>query len=160
VWYYAQAVAFQKELEVTNKPKAKGTKAESDVVHWAKKHNFYKATRIALTGSKDTGDVFIWDGIMAQVKDGYTDRKEPTDFQIGQWLEALDKQRRNGNWEIALLVHKRFGNADPDNWRWYVDGQTFMTLMGKGNVDTTGLPQYVQLQGYMIPPLLRSWLAR
>jgi hypothetical protein len=155
VWYYAQAVAFQKELEVTNKPKNKGTKAETDVVCWAKKHGLYQAERLALKGAGDVGDVRLTQGVMAQVKDGYTERKEPTDYQIGTWLEQVDKQTKAGGWDIGLLVHKRWGKADPDLWRWYMAGETFALLLG---FSMGGIwPQYVQLQGYMVPPLIRGY---
>lgn len=154
VWYTYAADAYGVNM-AKQKPKDKGTKAESDVVQWAKKHGFFRAVRIALTGAKDTGDVAMNDDIMVQVKDGYTERKEPTDFQIGQWLEALDKQKQHGDWKVALLVHKRFGKADPDMWRWYVDGITYLRLHGFEFPGTTS--PYVQLQGYSVPQMLKNW---
>jgi hypothetical protein len=137
-----------------SKQKQKGTKAESDVVKWGHKHGFFQADRLALTGSKDRGDVRITEAIMVQVKDGYTDRREPTDYLIGLWLDELGRQQRIGGYYIALLVHKRYGKADPDDWRWYMEGQTFMRLMGHDAIHAP--PPYIQLQGYMIPPLLRN----
>lgn len=149
---------------VTNKPKQKGTAAETAVVQWAKKHEFYQAERLALYGTLDRGDVRIASGVMAQVKDGYTkDRKEPTDFQIDGWLKETEKQRQRGEFEIALLVHKRFGKGDPDEWRWYLDKRNALTLMGVTTMiggTWTVWPQYIQLQGYMVPGLIRAFLAR
>lgn len=138
------------------KPKDKGTKAESDVVAWAKKYGYYRAERLVLHGSADVGDVRLAEGVMVQVKDGYTDRKEPTDYQVGQWLAEVDKQRKAGDWDIALLVHKRFGKSDPDNWRWYLTGETYESLIRVCADDFAPAPQYVQLMGYTIPPLLRQ----
>lgn len=156
MWYY-QAIAAREASDMAKqKPKDKGTAAETAVVQWAKKHGFYTAVRIALTGSKDTGDVRIASGVMAQVKNGYTEHREPTDFQVGEWLAQMEKQQKNGQWQYALLVHKRYGKSDPDMWRWFLTGQTFLTLTTPLDVVWTHVPPYVQLQGYMIPPLLLS----
>lgn len=148
---------------VVNKPKQKGTQAESDVVRWGKKHEFYAAERLALSGVNDRGDVRIATGVMVQVKDGYTDRKEPTDYQIDSWLKETEEQRRRGEFEVALLVHKRFGKGDPDEWRWYIDKRNALTLMGVTTMiggTWTVWPQYIQLQGYMVAPLIRTYLTR
>lgn len=150
MWYYTAA----REVDMAKqRPKDKGTRAESDIVQWAKKYNFYRAERLVLHGTGDVGDVRLAEGVMIQVKDGYTERKEPTDYQVGQWLAQVDKQRKNGDWNIALLVHKRYGKADPDSWRWYLDGATFGQLV---TACGPGMPPYVQLMGYAIPPLLRN----
>jgi hypothetical protein len=149
MWYHGAAFGVSMAKQ---RPKDKGTRAETDVVGWARKHGFFKAERLALCGAGDVGDVRLAEGVMVQVKDGYTERKEPTDYQIGQWLDQVDRQRKNGGWDIGLLVHKKYGKADPDMWRWYMTGETFGKLIYK--VIDIPLPQYVQLQGYMIPPLL------
>lgn len=148
---------------VANKPKQKGTQAESDVVRWAKKHEFYAAERLALSGVNDRGDVRIATGVMVQVKDGYTDRKEPTDFQIDSWLKETEQQRIRGDFTVGLLVHKRFGKGDPDEWRWYLDKRNALVLLGVVALQGPGgpwgaWPQYIQLQGYMVAPLIRTFL--
>jgi hypothetical protein len=144
---------------MVNKPKKKGTEAETAVVNWAKKHEFYAADRLALHGRDDVGDVLVAHGVMVQVKDGYTERREPTDYQIDTWLKETEKQRKNGNHTVALLVHKRFGKSSPDEWRWYVDKYNAMILLGSyPGLDHAHWPQYIQLQGYTIPALLRKFL--
>lgn len=148
---------------MVNKPKKKGTEAESTVVSWAKKHEFYGAERLALRGMLDVGDVRMATGVMIQVKDGYTDRREPSDFVIDGWLKETEKQRINGSWDVALLVHKRYMKGDPDEWRWYLDKRNALTLMGVTTMvggTWTVWPQYIQLQGYMVPGLVRAWLRR
>jgi hypothetical protein len=163
VWYYAAALAETRAIDMAKqRPKDKGTKAETDVVLWAKKHGMYQAERLVLHGTGDIGDVRLTQDVMAQVKDGYTERKEPTDYQVGQWLEQVDKQRNAGGWDIALLVHKRYGKADPDMWRWYMDGATFACLMHVNIPMESGVtwPQYVQLMGYMIPDMIQGWSTR
>jgi hypothetical protein len=157
MWHYAAAA--QGVMMAKQKPKDKGTRAESDVVAWAKKHGFYKASRLVLHGSGDVGDVHLAEGVMIQVKDGYTERKEPTDYQVGTWLAQVDKQTRAGEWDYGLLVHKRYGKADPDSWRWYMTGEMLIRLVAArawGDEMTNTPPQYVQLMGYMIPSLLRN----
>jgi hypothetical protein len=148
------------------RPKDKGTAAETAIVRWAAKHRFHNAERLALSGQGDKGDVRLCLGVMIQVKDGYTDkikssdgtslrdRKEPTDYKVGEWLKAAEAQAKRGKYDIWLLVHKRYGNADPDMWRWFVDGQILAKLL---NIPPGGYTiPYVQLQGYMIPLLLRN----
>lgn len=154
--------------DVVNKPKNKGTKAETDTVNWAKKHEFYAADRIALSGVNDRGDVRITTGIMVQVKDGYTNNREPTDFQIDGWLKNAEKQRIRGEFDVVLLAHKRYMKADPDEWRWYLDKRNALALLGVVALDGPGgawgpwgaWPQYIQLQGYMVPGLIRAHLVR
>jgi hypothetical protein len=147
--YYRE---YLERCDPVGKQTDKGTRAESAVVTWAKSNGFWDSDRLTKTGALDRGDVRIKDRVMVQVKDGYTTR-EPTDFMIGQWLEAVDKQQRHGQWEIALLVHKKPGHTNPDMWRWYVTGRTFARLVEASPRD---MPQYIQLQGYMIPPLLKG----
>lgn len=138
------------------KPKDKGTKAETGVVNWAKTHDMWKADRIILHGVKDHGDVKLTDRVMVQVKDGYTEGRPPTDYLIGKWLEAVETQRKAGGFEYAMLVHKRAGRASPDGWRWYIDGHTYLRLTTRCSCDHKHAPPYVELQGYMIPNLMRQ----
>jgi hypothetical protein len=143
------------------RPQDKGTRAESAIVAWAHSNEFYRADRLTKTGVKDRGDVSLAEGVMVQVKDGYTEGKEASDFLIGKWLDALDKQVKHGKWKYAFLVHKRAGKGNPDMWRWYVDGRTFGRLaMPEYDWDTPPhpeyIPPYVQLQGYMVPQLLHN----
>jgi hypothetical protein len=156
---YAEAMNGDPGVGRKTRPKDIGTKAETDVVNWARNsHGFLYARRIVQYGNKDQGDVTLCNGVMVQVKDGYTQGRPPTDYLIGQWLEKLDDQKKHGEWEHALLAHKRKGNADPDAWRWFIDGHTFMRLVypSAGPGSWPGLPPYIQLQGYMVPPLLRN----
>lgn len=137
------------------RPKDKGTKAETDVVNWARSKGFHNPARIVQYGNKDHGDVQLAPNIMAQIKDGYTEGREPSDYLIGQWLGKLDEQKKHGGWEHTVLVHKRKGKGSPDDWRWYIDGPTFARLTC-GTFQPEHVPVYVQLQGYMVAPLLLS----
>lgn len=153
--YYQRLVEREDPVGKT-KPVDIGTRAETKVVNWAKAKGFWSADRLTKKGIRDRGDVRLTDKVMVQVKSGYTDGRSPTDYQIGNWLEALDTQKFNGQWEVALLCHHRHGaRGGPDAWRWFMDGRTF----GKLTCDTftpRHMPIYVQLQGYMVPELLKS----
>lgn len=138
------------------RPKAKGTKAETDVARWAIGYGMYDAERLALKGTGDVGDVRLVPGVFVQVKDGYTSGKDPSDFLIGKWLDRVEEQRKAGGWSVGLLAHKRAGKGSPNDWRWYVDGRTFAFLLGMVMDLQPRMPPYIQLQGYMIPPLLES----
>lgn len=150
---YALAVAYAKEYEDVTNPK--GTKSETDVVNWAKRQEYWNADRLTKTGNHDRGDVRLCEGVMVQVKDGYTDHREPTDYQIGKWLADVDEQVKNGGWAVGLLVHKKHMKGDPDLWRWYLSGATFRKLSSNGCSCSGNTPPYVQLQGYMVPPMLK-----
>lgn len=138
----------------------KGTKSETAVVNWAKRNEFWNSDRLTKRGNRDRGDVRIGLSLMVQVKDGYTDGREPSDYLIGKWLDKVDEQKKEGGWEWGLLVHKRAGKGDPDMWRWYIDGATFRKMVLApgpfGGHISLPFPQYVQLQGYMIPPLIKN----
>jgi hypothetical protein len=161
VWALAYAHALAEANDMTN---PKGTKAETKVVNWLKSQEFWAATRVVKKGARDQGDVQICNGVMVQVKDGYTEGREPTDFLIGKWLAAVDEQIKNGGWEIGMLCHKKAGKGDPSDWRWYVAGDMFRKLILPPEVWEERIqhgwvirfPPYVQLQGYMVPQLLRN----
>lgn len=156
--YAAAMNGADPEVARKTKPKDIGTKAETDVCNWARRHGLIHVRRIVQHGNKDHGDVKLCEGVMIQVKDGYTQGRPPTDYLIGQWLEKMDEQKKNGEWDFALLTHKRKGNADPDAWRWFIDGKTFARLAVHyvGPDAVLAFPPYIQLQGYMIPPLIRN----
>lgn len=141
---------------------AKGYRAERAVMLWALDGWGIGGTdRITKgggsAGTRDRADVRLgWGtpyGVVVQVKDGYNEGREPTDKMVGDWLAAVDEQVSNGGWDIGLLVHKRAGKASPNDWRWFLSGRMFAKVLKTDD----HLPPYVQLQGYMVPNLLRSY---
>lgn len=147
---------------------SKGYRAERAVVVWAVEHwEIIGTDRITKGGgsadrvgtSKDRADVRLGHstphGIVVQVKDGYTEGRAPSDHLVAKWLADVDEQVGNGQWDIGLLVHKRAGKASPNDWRWYLSGTTFGTVIKRAPLGH--MPPYVQLQGYMIPNLLRAY---
>lgn len=149
---------------------AKGYRAERDVTLWAiDKWEIYGTDRLTKgggrAGTRDRADVRLGHGtpfgVVVQVKDGYTDGRAPTDNLIAGWLEAVDAQVKQGGWDIGLLCHKRAGKASPNDWRWYVAGDMFSKILKLDELlpewHHGTMPPYVQLQGYMIPNLLRTY---
>ncbi len=130
---------------MANRSKIKGTKAETAVVKWFRENGYPDAERIPLAGANDEGDVRPIRGLGVQVKDGYTDGREPSDQLIRRWMQDLFFQRINGGHELGLLVHKRAGKGSPADWRWYINGNAFGDAL-RGDHCHLWIP-YVQLTG-------------
>lgn len=94
-----------------NKPKAKGTAAESAVVSYLGGHGFSGAERSALAGSNDRGDITGTPGLAWEVKAGVR-------LEIPTWLRETETERVNAGAEYGLLVikPKGVGHANVGNW--------------------------------------------
>jgi hypothetical protein len=128
---------------VANRSKIKGTKAETAVVKWFIENGYLDAERIPLAGADDHGDVRPVRGLVVQVKDGYTNGREPSDRLIRDWMQDLAMQRVNGGHSLGLLVHKRPGKGSPADWRWYINGNAYSKALGGSLL---WIP-YIQLTG-------------
>lgn len=96
-----------------SKSQAIGTSCETAVVNCAKSREYVSARRIAKTGARDTGDVFLQSGLIAQVKGGKR-AEAATDAQVRTWMNDALKQAVNYTelhqehvW--VVLVRKRAG---------------------------------------------------
>lgn len=94
----------------------KGHVAERDLCRWLRAHGFPGAERAVRTGfrtagraSADPGDVTGTPGIVWSVKDCAVE-------QTAQWLAEADAMLTAAGADVALLVHKRRGHADPARW--------------------------------------------
>lgn len=88
---------------MVNKPKIKGTRAESLVVaHLIASGIFPDAHRSALSGINDIGDIVGIGNYTIQVKNCATP-------QIPAWLRATEEQRIRGLKDYGILVVKRTG---------------------------------------------------
>lgn len=97
---------------MSNPSKAKGTKAETDLVRWLQGHGFPYAERRALAGTADKGDVLCCPGLIVEVKHWAI----YTDADIAAWQDETTREKSNANADIAVLVVRRNGKADPGNW--------------------------------------------
>jgi hypothetical protein len=99
-----------------NRPKATGTAAETAVVRAALAAGL-PATRVALKGRGDEGDVHICHGrIVVEVKAG-AQAHHPSWRQIRAWQdETAAEAARVVACDMAVLVLKRRGSGDASDW--------------------------------------------
>lgn len=102
---------------MVNRPKNIGTAAESAVVAACKRLGYPKAHRRTQTGSKDQGDILLFDEFIIEVKGGKAAWHASTN-QIEQWLEETETERVNADAEEAFLVVQRkgVGLKNADQW--------------------------------------------
>lgn len=111
---------------MVNPSKNKGTKAESDLVKWARANGFPHAERLALKGAHDGGDVRLtplgWTAglvvieVKAQVVAG---RGVPADAQLAAWLKEAEAERVTSGADHCPLVLRRSGPGAGDPGRWW-----------------------------------------
>lgn len=97
---------------MTNKPKAKGTAAETAVVRWLHANNFTSARRIVMEGGQTTADVYVSPWLVLQVKAYATVQPDTT---IDKWLDQADEQGFHSG-QVCRLVVKRPGKSSPEHW--------------------------------------------
>lgn len=104
---------------MANKNKAKGTRAETKVVKFLESYGF-KARRKALTGSKDEGDVELFDAprlyrpITIEVKAG-KQTANPNRTQLEEWLRQAREEAANSGQTCVLCVvryNRKLKDAD------------------------------------------------
>lgn len=118
---------------MTNKPKAKGTLAETAVVRVLKDAGF-RAKRLTLHGSSDVGDIDCGlDEVCIEVKGGHA-AEQASDGQIVKWLAETEKERVNAGAKIGILIVKRHrvGPANAGQWWAIMSDTAYCWLMGFG----------------------------
>lgn len=111
---------------MANPSKQKGTKAESDLVKWLRGNGFPHAERLALTGSKDSGDIRLtplgWTAglVTIEVKaHATTGRGIPADGLLLDWLAQAETERANAGAAHCPLILRRTGPGAGDPARWW-----------------------------------------
>lgn len=98
---------------MVNKPRIKGTFAETAVVNYLQVHGFPYAERRSLKGALDRGDVTGCPGLCFEVKyAGITPK-------IGPWLEETGVERLNAGADYGILVVKPMGLGEGSVGSWY-----------------------------------------
>lgn len=105
-----------------SKAKAKGTRAETNVVRYLESFGI-KARRKALAGSNDQGDIEMYDAsrlfepVMIEVKAG-KQTANPNRTQLEEWLRQSWKEAENSESPIGVLVVVRYQRKlkDADVW--------------------------------------------
>lgn len=116
-----------------NKPKARGTAAETAVLRHARANGFPWAERLALTGAADCGDISLLPGrlVILEVKAHATAATgQPGEALLRTWLDQTETERSNAGADHAVLVVKRKGTTDPSKWWTWLDPSTLYALIG------------------------------
>lgn len=103
---------------MTNRPRARGTAAETAVVRAARVHGFPHAERVALHGAHDVGDLLLCPGVILEIKGGDAAR-HATDLDVQRWLDDTDRERRNAGAAVAFLVLQRPHVGLTNAHRWH-----------------------------------------
>lgn len=103
--------------------KARGTRAESDVVTYLMMNGFPDAERRALRGALDAGDV-------AGVRDAVIEVKDHADRQrLAEWMAELEAELRAAGASVGGVWHKKRGKSSPGNWYVTMPGWVFVKLL-------------------------------
>lgn len=84
---------------MVNKPKRKGTAAESAVVSFLRDRGFPHAERLALQGGKDRGDITGIPGIVLEVK-------AVQEYAFNSWLAEAMVERDNAMADFGIVIAK------------------------------------------------------
>lgn len=112
---------------MVNRPRARGTLAETAVVDYLKVHGWPYAERRTLSGSQDRGDVSGCIGLAIEVKYANAGMK------LGPWLLETGVERLNAGADHGILVVKPLGLGTRSVGSWYavMIGQDFSLLVAK-----------------------------
>ncbi|MGW4388231.1 hypothetical protein [Streptomyces sp. NPDC004685] len=102
--------------------KAKGTKAETDVVRYLREAGFTQAERRTLNGTQDRGDIAGVPGVVIEVKN--CARQE-----LPGWVVEAERERDNDGATLGVVWHKKRGTTDPGRWFVTMSGAQFAQLL-------------------------------
>jgi hypothetical protein len=108
---------------VVNKPKNKGTAAETAVNRFAQKNGFPGSVRNPLTGSKDCGDLMLCPQVIVEVK-------ADKGLDYPRFLRETQAERENAGAAVGICVVKPPGVAEGRMPRWWMllDAGTYDAL--------------------------------
>lgn len=107
-----------------DKPKQKGTAAETAVVAYLREHGFPNAERRALAGSGDKGDVSGVVGCVIEIK-------SCARTELAAWIEEARKEAAAAHAPVWAVWHKRRGKGSPAEWFVTMTGEQFVRLIGE-----------------------------
>lgn len=106
-----------------NRPKQKGTAAETGVIRALHQMGWPGAERRTLSGSNDRGDVNAHSGFVMECKD-------TKKWSVPKWMRETEAERINASAAYGILVIKAPGIGAPNARRWItvMDQQAFYNL--------------------------------
>jgi hypothetical protein len=103
----------ERHRNMVNKPKSKGTFAETTVVNYLRDNGFPYAERRTLKGARDRGDVAGCPGLCFEVK------YAGVNLKISAWLGETDVESLNDGADYGILVVKPLGLGERSVASWY-----------------------------------------
>lgn len=107
---------------MVNRPKIRGTAAETAVKNFLNRAGWIHAERRSLSGALDKGDISGIPAVCIEVKDCKA-------LTFGPWLKEAQLERDNARADIGVVFAKRRGFTDPKDWFVVMDGDTFARLL-------------------------------
>jgi hypothetical protein len=107
---------------MVNKPKIKGTAAETAVVNYVRENGFPHAERRALSGTQDKGDV-------AGIIDNVIEVKNCARDGLPQWIDETEVERINAKARYGVCWHKRRGKGSPADWFVTMRGEQYLAIL-------------------------------
>ncbi len=107
---------------MVNRPKQKGTAAETAVVRWLNDSGFPAAERRTLAGSNDKGDIGGIPGVVLEIKNCKT-------IDLAGWLKELAAEMENAAAPVGAVIHKKRGTTDVGEWYCTMPMSVFVTLI-------------------------------
>lgn len=112
-----------------NRPKARGTAAETAVLRYVQQNGWPNAYRKTLSGSKDGGDIQLDQHTIIEVKNvADASTGQPSAAMLNGWLAETQAEVVNSGSRWGLLVVKRKGKSSPADWFCYAPIGTFVGL--------------------------------
>lgn len=108
---------------MTNRPKQKGTAAETATLRWLRDNGFPWTERLTLSGINDRGDLSLLPGaaVIAELKDhADAGTGQPPPKKITDWMTETETERCNAGADHAALIVKRKGTRDVARWWCYL----------------------------------------
>lgn len=108
---------------MTNRPKQRGTAAETAALRWLRANGFPWTERLTLTGSCDRGDLSLLPGlaVIAEIKNhAGAATGQPGQAQLDAWMAETETERLHASADHAALIVKRKGTTDVGRWWCYL----------------------------------------
>ncbi len=102
--------------------KAKGSKAESDVVKWLKVNGFPYADRRIAGAQLDKGDISGVNGVTIEVKNHAR-------MDLSAWVKELEVEIKNDSAWTGTVLHKRKGRSDVNEWYCTMPAKVWVELI-------------------------------
>jgi len=102
--------------------KAKGSKAESDVVKWLKVNGFPYADRRIAGAQLDKGDISGVNGVTIEVKNHAR-------MDLSAWVKELEVEIKNDSAWTGTILHKRKGRSDVNEWYCTMPAKVWVELI-------------------------------